>query len=520
MNELGASVSRKNNSQHGATVSELVREYPGAVIHGDATVRVCDVRHDSREVRPGELFVARKGRGADGVSFVPDAIARGAVAIACDRLIDHLPGHLPGHHPGVVQITVPDANRAMAYFADLVWGHPSWSTDIAGITGTNGKTTTAWLLERVLTDSGISTGLIGTVAHRFKDTTWPALHTTPESDDLARRLAAMHDQGASAVVMEVSSHALSLQRVEAVRFRAAGFTNLTQDHLDFHGTLENYISAKRRLFTELSPAFCVLNIDDPVGVRFARELAHPVTFSSRGANANTNATLRLVRGGAHASGIDAEVDTPEGAISLHSPLRGAHNVENLLLVLGMAGAMGVTYARAAEVLAYTDGVPGRLERVVSTLGDPGFDVLVDYAHTPDALARVLATLRVSTPRSIVCVFGCGGDRDRTKRALMGEAVARGADRVILTSDNPRSEDPSQIARDATVGLETLGVRFEIELDRRVAIRRAIELAQPGDVVLIAGKGHETYQEINGVRSAFDDRTEARAALDTRLSRGR
>ncbi|MEZ4407458.1 MAG: UDP-N-acetylmuramoyl-L-alanyl-D-glutamate--2,6-diaminopimelate ligase [Polyangiales bacterium] len=387
--------------------------------------------------------------------------------------------------------------------------------DVAGVTGTNGKTTTAWLLERVLTACGATAGLIGTVAHRFGETQWPALHTTPEADDLARRLAAMRDQGAAAVVMEVSSHALSLSRVEAVRYRAAGFTNLTQDHLDFHGTLDAYVAAKRRLFTDLSPAVAVLNVDDPVGAEFARLSTNPVTLSARG----DKATLRVLSGGAGADGVDATVDTPEGAVALRSPLRGAHNVENLLLVLGMAWGMGVPYARAAEAVATVDGAPGRLERVAPTAGDLGFDVLVDYAHTPDALARVLATLRLTTRGRIVCVFGCGGDRDRGKRPLMGAAVARGADYAVLTSDNPRSEDPARITADAEPGLRDGGARYEVVIDRREAIARAVALAREGDVVLVAGKGHETYQEVRGQRSAFDDRVEARAALDARVRRG-
>lgn len=492
----------------GATLGEIARELGGAWVLGDEGTCVGDVRHDSRDVTPGDLFVARRGRRDDGARFVADAIGRGASAVLSDRPLSQ----------GVPCVVAPDVELALAVASSHVWGHPTWTLDVIGITGTNGKTTTAWLLEHALRALGTRVGLLGTVTHRYGDRAWPALHTTPEADDLARRFGVMRDLGATHVVMEVSSHALALGRVAAVRFRAAALTNITQDHLDFHGTFEAYVEAKATLFTDRGPGASVLNADDPSGARIAARLASPMTYSAQG----RGATLRVIRGGAHAQGVDAAVMTPEGEVALRSSLRGAHNVENLLAALGILGSLEIPYARAAEALADARGAPGRLERVVPPSADLGFDVLVDYAHTDDALARVLQTLRSTTPGRVICVFGCGGDRDRAKRPRMGEAVARGAHVGVLTTDNPRSEAPEEIARDVLPGLRA-GMReasgapgegeFAVVLDRTEAIGVAVGLARPGDVVLIAGKGHETYQEVRGVRTPFDDREVALGALE-------
>jgi UDP-N-acetylmuramoyl-L-alanyl-D-glutamate--2,6-diaminopimelate ligase len=496
----------------GATLRTLSLEVDGSWVAGDDGVFVTDVRHDSRAVEPGDLFVARRGQRSDGAAYAAQAVARGAIAVLAEA-----PLAVP-----VPTLVAPDVDRAMAWAAGGVWAHPTWSLDVVGITGTNGKTTTAWLLEHCLNALGAPCGLLGTVLSRFAGLQWDAAHTTPESDELTRRLAAMRDRGATHAVMEASSHALALGRVEAVRFRVAVFTNLTHDHLDFHKTVEAYVAAKRRLFVDLAPGNSVLNVDDPVGRAIADELADPWTYSARGADA----TLRVAAGGATATGIDAELDTPEGKVHLRSPLLGAHNTENLLAALGTLGALGFPLGRAAEALATAAGAPGRLESV--RVAGAGYDVLVDYAHTPDALERVLATLRLTTRGRIVCVFGCGGDRDRAKRPRMAEAVARGADVAVLTSDNPRSEDPRAIIDDALPGLAAGGMRahegggevaagsYLAVLDRREAIAAAVAMAGVGDVVLIAGKGHETYQEVRGVRASFDDRHEARRAMMARL----
>lgn len=496
----------------GASLRSIALEVAGSRVAGDESVFVTDVRHDSRSVEPGDLFVARRGARSDGATHAAQAVARGALAVLAEAPLDV---HVP-------TLVAPDVDRAMAWASSAVWAHPTWSLDVVGITGTNGKTTTAWLIEHALNALGSPCGLLGTVLSRFGGLSWDAAHTTPESDELTRRLAAMRDHGAKHAVMEASSHALVLGRVEAVRFRVAVFTNLTHDHLDFHRTVEAYVAAKRRLFVDLAPGDTVINVDDPVGRALAADLHRPWTYSARGAAS----TLRLVDGGATPTGIDAAVLTPEGKVSLRSPLLGAHNTENLLAALGTLGAMGFPLGRAAEALSDAAGAPGRLESVRVTGAAQGFDVLVDYAHTPDALERVLATLRLTTRGRLICVFGCGGDRDRAKRPRMAEAVARGADVAVLTSDNPRSEDPQAIMDDAVPGLVAGGMRahdgvaptagsYLAVVDRRAAIVAAVAIAADGDVVLIAGKGHETYQESRGVRTPFDDRHEARVAIMAR-----
>lgn len=493
----------------GASLRTLALEVEGSWVAGDDGVFVTDVRHDSRAVQPGDLFVARRGARFDGATHAAEAVSRGALAVLAGAPLD-----VP-----VPTLVSTDVDRAMAWASSAVWAHPTWSLDVVGITGTNGKTTTAWLLEHALNALHAPCGLLGTVLSRYGAMQWDATHTTPESDELTRRLAAMRDRGATHAVMEASSHALSLGRVEAVRFRVAVFTNLTQDHLDFHKTLDAYVAAKRRLFVELAPGDSVLNVDDPVGRGLAGDLPNAWTYSA----GEREATLRVVGGGATATGIDATVATPQGDVSLRSPLLGAHNVENLLAALGTLGVLGFPLARAAEALADATGAPGRLESVRVPAMAHRFDVLVDYAHTPDALERVLATLRRTTRGRILCVFGCGGDRDRSKRPRMGEAVARGADLAVLTSDNPRSEEPEAILDDVRPGLLAGGMReraagepergeFVAVVDRRAAIAAAVAAAREGDVVLIAGKGHETWQEARGVRTAFDDRHEARAAM--------
>ena len=500
-----------------ATLIELTREISGSrIVNGDGSDVIRDVRHDSRDVEPGDAFVARRGLKDDGAQFVDAAIARGARAIIAEHDVNAT----------VPTIVVPDAELALAIASSTVWRHPTFRLEVVGITGTNGKTTTAWLLEHAMSRLGMRTGLLGTVDHRFEDLHWPALHTTPEADDVARRAAAMSDAGADHLVMEVSSHAIVKKRVAAVRFRVAALTNVTQDHLDFHGSFEAYADAKRALFLKLGPAASVLNLDDAVGASIARELSDPIGYSARGV---TGATLRVLDARVDARGIEASVATPDDEVTLRSPLVGLHNLENLLAALGVLIALEVPASRAVEALTDAIGAPGRLERVSLVGSETDLpDVFVDYAHTPDALTRVLAALRGTTQGRLLCVFGCGGDRDPTKRAPMGHAVAHGADVAILTTDNPRTEDPAAIAAQVEKGLIDGGMKstntarlsrggrgYVIELDRRRAIEMAVDLASPGDVLLIAGKGHEPYQEVHGVRTAFDDRSEARVALAMR-----
>ncbi len=500
-----------------ATFRELLDEIPGArIVRGTHATVIHDVRHDSRDVQPGDAFVPRRGQHDDGARFIADAIARGAGAILSDR-------DVPGD---VAVLYVPDPELALALASSAVWRHPTFAVEVIGITGTNGKTTTAWLLEQALESLGQPTGLLGTVEHRFRSLRWPALHTTPEADDVARRAAAMRDAGATHLVMEVSSHALVLKRAHAVRFRVAVLTNVTQDHLDFHGTFASYADAKRSLFLERGPAMSVVNIDDPVGRSLLGRVGQFIGYSARGA---IDATLRVTSATFDPGGIRAEIVTPEGPVVLTSTLVGRHNLENALAALGTLIALDIPAARAVEALAHAKSAPGRLERVVATSPMPDAPaVFVDYAHTPDALMRVLAALRAAAPRRLICVFGCGGDRDPGKRGPMGEAVARGADVAVLTTDNPRTEDPAIIARAAELGLRAGGLEaltaseldnatrgYLVELDRHRAIEMAISHAGAGDVILLAGKGHEPYQEVHGVRSPFDDRIEARNALEGR-----
>jgi UDP-N-acetylmuramoyl-L-alanyl-D-glutamate--2,6-diaminopimelate ligase len=503
--------------RHPVTLAELVREVPGRVtIAGDSGVRVAGVRHDSRTVEPGDLFVARTGHRADGLRFVADAVARGAVAIMALR------GALDAATPGVPVVFVDDVVAGLAHAAAAVYAQPSFSLEVVGITGTNGKTTTAHLV-RDAVDAAIGQpvcGVLGTVGHSFGAWSAGAENTTPEADDVARAMDEMRTRGATHVAMEVSSHALSLGRVQAIRFRVAALTNLTQDHLDFHGSMDAYAAAKATLFTELGPGAAVLNVDDALGRDLAARLQAPrlhvpcVRVSSVPGATGVEVAPRTAR--VDGRGVDAVVATPAGEVRIVSRLLGRHNLDNLLLALGVAHSLELDVVRAADGLSRAAAPPGRLERCDAEGDD--VVVVVDYAHTPDALERVLDALRPVTAGRLWCVFGCGGDRDPTKRGPMGRAAARRADAVVVTSDNPRSEDPAAIAASVVAGVRGEGVEPRIELDRRRAVDLAVTGAAPGDTVLIAGKGHEDYQVIGAVKHPFDDRTEARLALESRRTR--
>lgn len=492
----------------GLRLDELAREIPGSVgIHGDASVRVVGARHDSREIEPGELFVVRKGRSQDGARFVANAVARGASAIMTTRgVLADVPGTVP-------LVEVDDATTALAYAASAVYGHPSFSLEVVGITGTNGKTTTAHLV-RAAVDGALGVpacGIIGTVGHSFGTWRIPAEHTTPEADDVARAMDAMRSRGATHVAMEVSSHALQLGRVLAVRFRVAALTNLSQDHLDFHGSMQAYADAKARLFTDLGPGSSVINVDDAFGRDLLPRIKSPlVRVSARvGADADIAPVVAAVDG----RGVTARLRTPGGELLISSRLIGAHNLENIVVALGVAHALDLDLSRAAEALSRERGAPGRLERCDGP--DDDVIVLVDYAHTPDALARALEAVRSATQGRVHCVFGCGGDRDATKRAPMGRAAGEGADVVIVTNDNPRTEDPAAIASAVVAGVRSAGREPTVELDRRKAIDLAVRSASRGDLVLLAGKGHEDYQIVGTTKHAMDDRIEAGLALEAR-----
>ena len=505
-------------------ITELAREIPGDVeVIGDGEVRVTGVRHDSRAIERGDLFVARRGAHADGRSFALDAIARGAVAVLSAR------GAQPDLALPVPQIVVDDVADGLAYAAAAVYGHPTFALEMVGITGTNGKTTTTYLVRAAIDAAlgGPFCGIVGTTGHRYRDWVVDASHTTPEADELARVLAGMRGRGASHVAMEVSSIALAAGRPRAVRFRVAAFTNLTQDHLDYHGSMEEYAEAKASLFTRYAAGVAVINVDDPFGASLALRIRGPlVRVSSRLTARADGAEIAPRAATMSAEGIDTLLRTPAGDVRVSSRLVGAHNLENITLAMGIAHALDLDLARAAEGVGAEGGAPGRLERCDEEEDD--VIVVVDYAHTPDALARVLDSVRSVAGRRLWCVFGCGGDRDASKRPIMGEAAARRADAVIITSDNPRSESPVDIAKPIERGARAGGLReldlgaiargergYAVELDRARAIEAAVLEASPGDVIVIAGKGHEDYQIVGPETRHFDDREEARHALTKR-----
>jgi UDP-N-acetylmuramoyl-L-alanyl-D-glutamate--2,6-diaminopimelate ligase len=459
---------------------------------GAQELEVTDLCYDNRLVVPGALFFCVPGYTRDGHDFAPDAVARGAVALVVERPLGL----------GVAEVQVPGVRRVMAPAAAAFFGDPTAALETVGITGTNGKTTSAFLVQALLEAAGRSTGLLGTVTSVVGGVRHPVQRTTPEAIDLQRTFRHMVDQGDRSCVMEVSSHALALHRADAIHFAAAIFTNLTQDHLDFHSGMEDYFAAKRRLFVEAGPRAAIVNLDDPYGVRLAGELPHAITVSLRGP-----ADYRATDVATGLLGSTFTVQTPDGELTLSSPLRGQFNVSNVLGALAAARALGVPTDVCAEAIAHSGQVPGRFQTVDE--GQP-FAVIVDYAHTPDSLENVLRAARSLTEGRLHVVFGCGGDRDRGKRPLMGEIARRLADRVIVTSDNPRSEDPEAIIAEILTGS---GADVRHDADRRVAITTALTDAATGDVVVIAGKGHEQGQEFRGgEKIPFDDVTVAREIL--------
>jgi UDP-N-acetylmuramoyl-L-alanyl-D-glutamate--2,6-diaminopimelate ligase len=470
------------------------------------------VTGDSREVVPGALFFALPGSRQDGHAFAAEAARRGAVAVVAERPVECAPARL---------LLAPSARRAMALAAAAFHGRPGDALLLAAVTGTNGKTTVAYLVEACARAAGWPVGVMGTITWRWPGVEREASHTTPESTVIQATLAAMRGAGARAAVLEVSSHALAQERVAGLRFQVAGFTNLTRDHLDYHGDMEGYFAAKRRLFTEhlAEGGTAVVNARDPFGARLADQLGPGRAVWRYGVRAED--AVRAVEISAGLGGISARLETPRGPLAIASPLVGAHNVENLLCAAGMALGLGLAPDAVARGLSGSAGAPGRLERIEAG----GVRVFVDYAHPDDALARVLEALRALAPRRLVCLLGCGGDRDRGKRPLMGRAAGSAADLAIVTSDNPRTEDPDAIIADVLPGLEAAGRRrltaaearageagYAVEPDRRAAIALAIACARPGDAVLVAGKGHEDYQIVGAEKRPFSDREEARRAL--------
>ncbi len=489
-------------------MAELLEVLPERTLRGPIPERVDGLTDDSRTVEMGDCFVAVRGLQVDGHRYIPQAVERGAVAVVAEGP-DPLPGRMVG------RVLVPSTRRALGPLAAAYWGHPSRALTVVGITGTNGKTTTSYLVEALLRARGRSTGVVGTIQYLVRGTARPASQTTPEAIELQALLAEMVAAGVRGVAMEVSSHALELHRVDGVAFDVAVFTNLTQDHLDLHGTMERYRAAKGRLFELLEtggkpgPA-AVLNADDPAGAAWASALRCRVLTFGLG----PGAAIRPRRYASALDGIALEVTTPAGPLALRSPLIGEHNVMNLLGAVGVGVALGLPPDAIARALAGVAVVPGRFERI-----DAGqeFLVVVDYAHTPDALQRVLETARPLTPARLGVVFGCGGDRDRGKRPIMGRIAAALADRVWLTSDNPRSENPEAIIEEIARGIVAPPTEGYTKVSQRdEAIRDALGWARPGDTVVLAGKGHETYQLIADRTLPFDDRAVAREILAQRM----
>jgi UDP-N-acetylmuramoyl-L-alanyl-D-glutamate--2,6-diaminopimelate ligase len=496
-----------DGSASGLTLRELVHvlEPVRARMSGDGSVRARGLHQDSRRVERGDVFLARTGSKNDGTQFVSDAMRRGAVAVLIER-----GGAIPASTLPVIEVSDIRVGGALA--AEALYGSPPRALGVVGITGTNGKTTSAWLAAEALQGAGAQAGRLGTLGFFFRREQLESGLTTPESDEVARAMARVRARGGTHLVMEVSSHALAQARVDGVHFSVAAFTNLTQDHLDYHESMAAYGAAKQRLFDELAPGKAVVNIDDPFGAELAERCRVPVLRVSR----NRASDVCCERVSVHARGISATVRLPSGRVELESPLVGAHNLDNLLLALAIVEASGLDAAAGARALSRVHAVPGRLERCDLPCDD--VTVLVDYAHTPDALERVLIAARTLTRDRVLCVFGCGGDRDATKRPLMGEVVARLADFAVVTSDNPRSEQPERIIADIEPGMRQHATAYEVEVDRKLAIERAVLEAEAGDVVLIAGKGHEPYQIVGGEVRRFDDRVEARRALALRRER--
>jgi UDP-N-acetylmuramoyl-L-alanyl-D-glutamate--2,6-diaminopimelate ligase len=470
---------------------------------------VASIAYDSRSVRPGAVFVALRGQKADGASFAVQATARGAIAIVAEA-------------PSPAGITVPwiqvrDARLALALLADRFFESPSRRMPVIGVTGTNGKTTTSYLLAAVLDAAGLSAGVMGTVSYRIGRSEREASRTTPEAPDVQQLLAEMLEQGCRSAVMEVSSHALALKRVDGMRFAAAVFTNLTRDHLDFHEDMEQYFAAKRRLFQMLEAgATGIVNADDPRAGALIAASPRAITYGIAQPADVTPGPFELEIGG-----LTLDVRTPKGSVAVRSSLVGRPNVYNILAAAATAVALKLPLEAVARGVHALPGVPGRFE-VVSGAADD-VTVVVDYAHTDDALRNLLETARPLSPKRLVTVFGCGGDRDTTKRPLMGMVAARLSDVVIVTSDNPRSEDPARIIDDIRRGITPAshaGRQAEVSsvVDRAEAIERAVSLARPGDLVLIAGKGHEKYQQIGDRVLPFDDLAVAKEALKRRLEK--
>ncbi|WP_047151550.1 UDP-N-acetylmuramoyl-L-alanyl-D-glutamate--2,6-diaminopimelate ligase [Aneurinibacillus tyrosinisolvens] len=472
---------------------------------GDVDIEITGIQVDSRKVKPGDLFVCLPGFTVDGHEYAEKAVAAGASAVLAQREI----------HVGVPAIYVPDTKRALAILADQFYGQPTRELKVIGVTGTNGKTTTTHLIERILSEAGHKTGIIGTIEMRLEEEAVEVKNTTPEAHDLQQAFRWMRNSGAEYAAIEVSSHALDMGRVRGIQFSTAVFTNLTQDHLDYHETMEKYLYAKGLLFSQLGNEydrkrmkFAVINADDPASeMLFKYTAAQVITYGI-----NKEADMRAHDISITAEGTRLRVETFKGSVDLKLKVIGNFNVYNTLAALSVCLLEGIPLEQIRDSLERIEGVRGRFERL-----DAGqnYTVIVDYAHTPDSLENVLKTIGEFAKGKVYCIVGCGGDRDKTKRPLMASIAAKYADMAIITSDNPRSEEPEAIINDMVAGLTKDGVdtkRYRAITDRREAIRFAIGQANKEDVVLIAGKGHETYQILKDKTIHFDDKEEAHQAI--------
>lgn len=479
----------------------LLSALPEAQCRGSASREIVGMACDSRQVRPGWLFTAIPGNKLNGAAFIEDAVTRGAAAVVAEQAVPPL--------KDVTVIRVPNAREALARLASAFYGRPSARLKVAGVTGTNGKTTVTYLVRDILESAGLPCGLIGTVEYRLGNRVIPAARTTPDPLTLQSCFAQMLQNGCTAAVMEVSSHALDQERAWGIEFDAAVFTNLTQDHLDYHGDMESYFAAKTKLFTAIGrgakPAAAIVNVDDPYGRRLAADPGIAARLFTFGRSPDAMIRAEAVR--LSASGSAFRVVSPWGAGEATLRLLGAYNVSNALAALAVCAYLGLPLPLILQRLAGLHAVPGRLEEVPNARG---FQVFVDYAHTDDALLNVLQTLREIAAARLIVVFGCGGNRDKTKRPKMGAVAARLADYTVLTSDNPRTEDPMAILEQIRAGMG--GAPHEVVPDRAEAIRRALAFAGKGDIVVIAGKGHETFQEFDNRVIPFDDRDVARKLL--------
>jgi len=478
-------------ASEGKQVSVLAAQLDDARVVGNANPVVTDLTHDSRRVAPGSMYVAISGSHVDGHDFVESAVAGGAVALCVDHEMNS----------DVTQLVVPDTRVALGELASFVHDHPSRSIDVIGVTGTNGKTTVTHFVESIAQAGGLVTGLIGTIHTRYAGRAVESAMTTPEASDFQRLLADMRDEGVQVVAAEVSSHALEFGRVASTRFAVAAFTNLSQDHLDFHGDMGTYRAAKERLFSDYELKSAVVNIDDPAGRDLAGTLRGELITVGTVGDVSVSG-LTPMPGGSRFT-----ISTPWGRSELAAPVLGEFNVSNLAMSAACCLAVGMNFDDVVAGMSRVAGVPGRFE-IVS--GSDPIVVIVDYAHTPEGVARAVDTARSLTDGRVIGLIGAGGDRDRAKRPAMGAAIAT-ADLAVITSDNPRSEDPDAIVASVVSGLGE-GTNHVMEVDRRRAIDIAVDAAESGDVVLVLGRGHEPYQQIAGEKIPFDDRIVAAESL--------